>query len=59
VIKASNTGARDSFGSCVALSGDGSILAVGADAEPSAATGTDGDQADDSVPSAGAVYIYD
>ena len=45
-VKASNTGAADNFGSSVALSGDGSTLAVGA-------IGEDGSAAE-----AGAVYVY-
>ena len=43
------------FGTSVALSGD--TLAVGADGEDSAATGVNGDQADNSAPEAGAVYV--
>ncbi len=43
-VKASNTGAGDSFGLSVALSADGSTLAVGARLEDSAATGINGDQ---------------
>jgi hypothetical protein len=54
-IKASNTGAGDSFTS-VALSGD--RLAVGAKKEDSAATGINGDQTDNSVSESGAVYVY-
>ena len=54
-IKASNTGIDDHFGS-VALSGD--TLAVGAFLEDSAATGIDGDQADNSAENSGAVYVY-
>ncbi len=60
-IKASNTEARDSFGSSVALSGDGSTLAVGADREDSAAIGindTSIGQADNSASNAGAVYVF-
>jgi len=57
-IKASNTGAGDEFGASVALSGDGSSLAVGAPLEASAATGIDGNQADDSALNAGAVYVF-
>ena len=56
-IKASNTDANDGFGR-IALSGDGTTLAVGASSERSAATGINGDQADDSLWAAGAVYIY-
>jgi cysteine-rich repeat protein len=57
-IKASNTGGSDQFGHRVALSGDGSTLAVGARLEASAATGIDGNQADNSASTAGAVYVY-
>jgi hypothetical protein len=57
-VKASNTGAGDGFGGSVALSADGSTLAVGAPLEDSAATGIDGDQADDSADGAGAVYVF-
>jgi trimeric autotransporter adhesin len=57
-VKASNTDADDHFGYRVALSGDGSTLAVGASTEDSNATGIDGNQADDSAPSSGAVYVF-
>jgi hypothetical protein len=57
-VKASNSGAFDRFGSGVALSDDGSTLAVGASAELSSATGIGGDQTDDSISDAGAVYLY-
>jgi CO dehydrogenase/acetyl-CoA synthase epsilon subunit len=57
-VKASNTDAGDGFGDEVALSADGSTLAVGAYHEASNATGIDGDQADDSVVNAGAVYVF-
>lgn len=57
-IKASNTDAGDQFGSAIALSADGNTLAVGAPGEDSSATGIDGDQADNSMASAGAVYIF-
>ena len=55
-IKASNTEASDQFGLSVALSGD--TLAVGARFEASATTGIDGDQGDNSVFRAGAVYVF-
>jgi hypothetical protein len=42
----------------VALSADGATLAASARAEDSAATGIDGDQADDAAPDAGAVYVF-
>jgi FG-GAP repeat len=57
-LKASNTEADDLFGFSVALSADGSILAVGAPSEDGAATGIDGDQADGSAPNSGAVYVF-
>lgn len=59
-IKASNTGAGDTFGSSVALTADGITLAVGAPGEASSATGiNDPNQGDDSMPNSGAVYIFD
>jgi len=57
-VKASNTGASDSFGWTAALSADGSTLAVGATSEDSAALGIDGNQADNSALNAGAVYVF-
>ena len=57
-VKASNTGAADSFGWSVALSSDGNTLAVGANGEASSATGIGGNQTDNSLASAGAVYLY-
>jgi len=57
-IKASNTGTGDSFGSSVALSGDGNTLAVGAPVEASAAVGIGGDQANNAASLAGAVYVF-
>src|SRR5688572_15538663 len=57
-VKASNTGALDLFGFSVALSADGSTLAVGAWGEESAATDIGGNQADNSALNAGAVYVF-
>ena len=57
-IKASNAGQSDTFGITVVLSSDGSTLAVAAPWEASAATGANGDQNDDSLPQAGAVYVF-
>jgi cysteine-rich repeat protein len=57
-VKASNTGVSDRFGIGVALSGDGSILAVGADLEDSAAVGVNGSQLDNSATDSGAVYVF-
>lgn len=55
-LKASNTGAQDLFGIAVAVSGN--TIVVGAQGEASAATGVNGGQADNSAPSAGAVYVF-
>jgi hypothetical protein len=66
-VKASNTGEAgtadtfgegDQFGFSLALSGDGNTLAVGALTEDSASTGINGDQANNSAQSAGAVYVF-
>jgi hypothetical protein len=58
-VKSSNTDAgEDFFGQSMALSGDGNTLAVGAFGERSAATGVNGDQADNSASVAGAVYVF-
>jgi hypothetical protein len=57
-FKASNTESNDHFGRMVALSGDGKTLAVGAPLEDSSAIGINGDQTDNSVSDAGAVYVF-
>jgi len=67
-IKASNTDGDvdpddsvfdgDGFGNKLALSGDGTTLAVGAPREDSNALGIDGDEADNSAMDAGAVYVF-
>ena len=69
-IKSSNTGEKmvgeelvgggdgDQFGFSLALSADGSTLAVGAVGEDSTATGINGNQADNAAVSAGAVYTF-
>lgn len=57
-IKATNTGPSDVFGRIVALSGDGTTLAIGAPAESSDATGIGGNQNDDNAIESGAVYLY-
>jgi hypothetical protein len=66
-IKASNTGEAgtedrfgdgDQFGVSIALSDDGRTLAVGAISEDSNASGINGNQADNSATSAGAVYVF-
>ena len=57
-VKASNPHASAAFGHVVALSADGSTLAVSAFWEASGATGIGGDQRDRSIPQAGAVYVF-
>lgn len=53
-IKASNTDASDLFGTALALSADGNVLAIGAEGERSGST----DQSDNNATAAGAAYIY-
>ena len=55
--KASNTDASDNFGFSIAL--DGETLVVAGYREASNATGIGGDQSDNSVPQAGAVYVIE
>jgi len=69
-LKASNTGEKsegevlvgggdgDQFGFSLALSADGNTIAVGAVGEDSTATGINGNQADNTAVSAGAVYVF-
>ena len=66
-IKASNTGEAgtadtfgegDQFGWSLALSGDGTTIAVGAITEDGGAAGINGNQRDNASPSAGAVYVF-
>ena len=51
-------GEGDQFGFSLALSADGNTLAVGALTEDGAAAGINGNQADNSAQSAGAVYVF-
>jgi hypothetical protein len=55
-FKASNSGSGDSFGQAVAISGD--TVVVGAPLEASLATGVNGDQLDNTLFQAGAVYVF-
>ncbi|MFT6158513.1 MAG: UDP-3-O-[3-hydroxymyristoyl] glucosamine N-acyltransferase [Myxococcota bacterium] len=55
-LKASNTGAGDSFGHSVALSDD--TLVVGATGEDSAAKGVNGAQSSNSAAGTGAAYLF-
>jgi hypothetical protein len=57
-VKASNADSGDEFGHAVALSADGNTLAVSAFWESSNATGINGNQNDNSIPQAGAVYVF-
>jgi len=57
-MKASNTNVGDRFGRTVALSDDGKTLAVGSGGEDSAAIGVGGNQDDNSIEGAGAVYVF-
>jgi hypothetical protein len=57
-IKPSNTHQSSNFGYVVRLSGNGNTLAVSAYFESSNATGINGNQNDDSIPQAGAVYVF-
>ncbi|WP_051284422.1 beta strand repeat-containing protein [Desulforegula conservatrix] len=55
-LKASNTGAGDSFGRSVAVSGDS--IVVGANTEASGSTGIDGNQGDNSASNSGSAYVF-
>ena len=55
-IKASNTGANDNFGAAVSV--DGNTLTVGAYGEDSDTSEINGDDSDNSISAAGAVYAY-
>ena len=57
-LKASNADPTDLFGSFVALSADGTTLAVGAPGEGSAARGINGDQNDNANSLSGAAYVF-
>jgi hypothetical protein len=57
-VKASNTDQFDEFAASVAISDDGRTLALGARTEAGAAGGINGNQADNSAPEAGAVYVF-
>jgi hypothetical protein len=57
-VKPDNAEAYDEFGSAMALSRNGKIMAVGARGEGSATKGINGNENDNSAPGAGAVYIF-
>ncbi len=58
-IKASNTGSFDYFGFSSALNTTGNTLVVGAYQEDSSATGTGGNQTDNSSINSGAAYVFE
>ena len=55
-LKSSNPDRLDFFGTSVAISGD--LIAVGSRSEESSSTGVNGDQSDNSLDTAGAVYVF-
>src|SRR5262249_15149622 len=57
-IKQQSLSADDAFGGALALSADGNTLAVGEQNEDSSATTINGNQADNSAPDSGAVFIF-
>ncbi len=57
-LKAATPGQSDHFGYVVSLSRDGNTLAVSAFWEGGGSRGINGNQADDSIPQSGAVYIF-
>src|SRR5580700_361167 len=57
-LKASNSGEGYQFGNALSLSNDGNVLAVGSTGEASSAVGVNGNQNDNSMPGAGAVYVF-
>ena len=57
-LKPTNPGLGDNFGFLIELSADGNTMAVSAHFESSSSTGINGDQNDDGIPQAGAVYIF-
>ena len=57
-VKSSNSGEGDYFGYRIALSDDGSTMAVGSYREDSSSAGINGDQDDDNALNSGAVYVF-
>jgi hypothetical protein len=57
-LKASNPSMSAEFGHAVAISADGNTVVVSAFWDPSSATGVNGNQADESIPQAGAAYVF-
>jgi hypothetical protein len=57
-VKGANSDAYDEFGGSVAVSRDGRTIVIGARGEDGGAVGVNGNQADNSVDEAGAVYVF-
>lgn len=57
-FKASNTQADDRFATGLAINGDGTVLALGARNEDSAAVGIGGNQTSNAAIDSGAVYVF-
>ncbi|HTL35184.1 MAG TPA: hypothetical protein VL326_18780 [Kofleriaceae bacterium] len=57
-LKASNADPGDEFGESLAMSRDGTTIAVGAPLEASGTRAINGDGANNSAPDAGAVYVF-
>lgn len=57
-VKASSPGSNDAFGVSAAFALQGTLLAVGANGEASAAVGANGDESDNTLAEAGAVYLF-
>ena len=58
-IKSSNIGPNDTFGSRLALSTDGNVLAAGAPQERGGGAGVNPSVVDTSAPESGAVYVFE
>lgn len=57
-VRALNADAFDYLGTTVAVSGDASVILAGATQESSNATGVGGDSTNNSLPAAGAAYLF-
>lgn len=57
-VKAFNTRENDQFGWALAISRDGSTIAIGSHLEDSGAKGINGDMTDTTAEDSGAVYVY-
>ena len=57
-LKAPNSDEYDEFGTGVALTADGTMLAAASSGEDGGSKGANGDQSDNSVRDSGALYMY-